>query len=207
MTGRIVLIRHGQTPWSESGRHTGSTDVALTAEGEQQAKALGPALARYDIALALCSPLRRACRTAELAGLTPTAEPALTERRYGAAEGLTTTQLRALTGQAHWDVWNADLSALPSSALPPDAVRDGPESLEQVAARVAPVLARCAAVVAAGQDAVLVSHGHLLRILAATWLVLPPVTGQHLVLDAARLGLLGYEHEARALLGWNLPPD
>jgi probable phosphoglycerate mutase len=206
VTGRIVLVRHGQTLWSESGRHTGSTDIALTDEGEQEAKALVHALAGYDVALTLSSPLQRAWRTAELAGLTPTAEPALMERRYGAAEGLTTAQLRLLTGQPHWDVWDADLSALSAITSPTDAVVDGPESLDQVADRVRPVLDRCAAVVASGRDCVLVSHGHLLRILAATWLTLPPITGQNLVLDAAHLGLLGDERDTPALLGWNLPP-
>ncbi|MEO6822633.1 MAG: histidine phosphatase family protein [Candidatus Nanopelagicales bacterium] len=206
MSGRIVLVRHGQTPWSESGRHTGSTDITLTAEGEQQAKTLARPLAGYDIALTLSSPLHRAWLTAELAGLTPTAEPALMERRYGAAEGLTTAQLRQLTGQPHWDVWDADLATLHTITSPPGAVVDGPESLQQVVDRVRPVLDRCAEVVAGGRDCVLVSHSHLLRILAATWLALPPITGRHLVLDAAHLGLLGYERETPALLGWNLPP-
>lgn len=206
MTGRIVVVRHGETVWSESGRHTGSTDVALTAEGEGEAIRLRGALTRYDVAFTLSSPLRRAWRTAELAGLTPTAEPALVERRYGAAEGLTTAQLREMTGDRDWDVWDADLHALSGVPSPPDAVLDGPESLAQVVERVRPLLARCAAVVAEGRDCVLVSHGHLLRILAATWLRLPPVTGRNLVLDAAHLGLLGDERETPALLGWNLPP-
>jgi probable phosphoglycerate mutase len=207
VTGRIVLVRHGQTLWSESGRHTGSTDIALTDEGEQEAKALVHALAGYDVALTLSSPLQRAWRTAELAGLTPTAEPALMERRYGAAEGLTTAQLRLLTGRPHWDVWDAELSDLTGITPLPDAVIDGPESLDQVADRVRPVLDRCASVVAGGRDCVVVSHGHLLRILAATWLMLPPITGQNLVLDAAHLGLLGDERDTPALLGWNLPPQ
>lgn len=206
MTGRIVVIRHGATVWSESGRHTGSTDVPLTAEGERQATDLRGALVGYDVALTLSSPMHRAWRTAQLAGLTPTVEPALVERRYGAAEGLTTAQLREVTGDPAWDVWDADLGALSGITSPPDAVLDRPETLEQVADRVGPLLERCAALVAQGRDCVLVSHGHLLRILAATWLRLPPVIGRNLVLDAAHLGLLGDERTTPALLGWNLPP-
>lgn len=206
MTGRIVVVRHGPTRWSESGQHTGSTDLPLTPQGDLQARSLRGVLAAYDVALTLASPLHRAWHTAELAGLHPIAEPALVERRYGAAEGRTTLQLRHLTGDPDWDVWDADLGTLADLPPAPGAVMDGPEDLGQVADRVRPVLTRCAAVIGGGRDCVLVSHGHLLRILAATWLRLPPVTGRNLVLDAAHLGLLGDERETPALLGWNLPP-
>jgi probable phosphoglycerate mutase len=202
--GRIVVLRHGETTWSRAGRHTGLTDLPLTAHGEDLARSLTGHLAAYDIGLCLASPLQRAWRTAELAGLQPVAEPALEERHYGPVEGRTTAEVRSITGDPGWDVWDSDLGSLQGVHPPVDAFVGPPESTADVGARIEPVLGRCRDVMAGGRDCVLVAHSHLLRILAACWLRLPPDDGRHLVLDAARLGVLGYERSTPALLGWNL---
>ncbi|MEO6790764.1 MAG: histidine phosphatase family protein, partial [Ornithinibacter sp.] len=94
-TGRLVLVRHGETQWSRTGRHTGLTDVPLTAAGEQDARSVGPLLADFTFSLVLSSPLTRALRTAELAGLTPTVDADLVEWDYGGYEGRTTDEIRA----------------------------------------------------------------------------------------------------------------
>jgi probable phosphoglycerate mutase len=201
--GRIIVLRHGQTDWSRDGRHTGLTDIPLTAVGERLAAALAPRFADLDVALCLASPLQRAQRTARLAGLRPEAEPALVERHYGYAEGRSTAALRELTGDPEWDVWDADLTAQTGIAAAEGAYVGPGESLGQVAERIDPVLARCAPVVRAGRVCVLVAHSHVLRILTARWLGLGPATGRHLVLDAAHLAELGYERSTAALLSWN----
>lgn len=202
--GRIVVIRHGETAWSLAGRHTGLTDLPLTAHGEQLARSLAGHLGAYDVGLCLASPLQRAWRTAELAGLRPVAEPALEERHYGPVEGRTTPEVRELTGDPDWDVWDCDLATLRDVQPPADAFVGPPESVDEVGERIAPVLQRCREVTAQGRDCVLVAHSHLLRILAARWLQMPADAGRHLVLDAARLGVLGYERTTPALLAWNL---
>lgn len=185
---RLVVVRHGDTEWSASGRHTGSTDVELTAEGRAAAGSLGAALSGWRFALVLTSPLRRARETAALAGFPDAVvEPDLVEWDYGAYEGLTTPEIReAVPG---WAVWT-------------HPVPDG-ERAEDVAARADRVLARVAA---AGGDVATFSHGHLLRVLAARWLEQPPQLGGRLLLGTACLGVLGHERERRALERWNVPP-
>ena len=175
----IWLVRHGLTAWARDHRHTGRTDVPLLPEGEQAARALAPRLDR-DWAAVLSSPLQRAWRTAELAGLTPEADPDLVEWDYGPAEGLTTAELGP-----GWSVWDAP---------------DLGESVEDVAARCRQVLER----LPADGDCLLVAHGHVLRILATVHLGLAPRDGKHLVLEPTRLAILGYEHSWPALKGWNL---
>ena len=188
-TGRILVVRHGETEWSRGGRHTGRSDVPLTPEGEQRAAALAPGLSAWRPELVLCSPLQRARRTAELAGLVPQDDPDLLEWDYGAYEGLTTTQIRESTGDPNWSVWTT---------------KEGlGETVADVAVRAERVLTRCRPLLHAGQDVVLVAHAHLLRILTATWLRMPPVGGASLVLDPAGTGVLGYERETPALLHWN----
>ena len=188
-TGRILVVRHGETEWSRGGRHTGRTDVPLTPLGEQRAAALAPALRAWRPELVLCSPLQRARRTAELAGLSPQDDPDLLEWDYGAYEGLTTAEIRESVGDPDWSVWTTT---------------DGlGESAADVAVRAERVLTRCRPLLHAGQDVVLVAHAHLLRILTATWLRMPPVGGASLVLDPAGTGVLGYERETPALLRWN----
>ena len=203
--GRIIVLRHGQTEWSRDGRHTGLTDIPLTADGEAQSSALTERFARLDIALCLSSPLLRAWRTAELAGLHPVACPALVERHYGPVEGRSTEHVRAASGDPGWDVWDDDLTEVPGVSPPADAFQGPGESLAAVALRLEPVLQRCADAITGGRDCVLVSHSHLLRVLAACWLRQEPTLARHLVLQAAHLGVLGYERATPALLGWDLP--
>jgi probable phosphoglycerate mutase len=177
----IWLVRHGETEWSRTGRHTGRTDLPLLAEGEQMALALKPRLDRPWAAV-LSSPLQRARRTAELAGLTPTLDDDLAEWDYGPAEGRTTAELSA---ERPWSVWDD----------PPLG-----ERLEQVAVRARRVLAK----LPTDGDVCLVSHGHFLRILTAIYLELRPIDAKHLVLEPARIAVLGHEHTWTALRGWNL---
>jgi broad specificity phosphatase PhoE len=188
--GRILLIRHGETEWSRAGRHTGRTDIPLTAEGEARARALGPRLSSWRPALALCSPLVRARRTAELAGFSPTVDADLLEWDYGDYEGRTTDEIREALGDPQWSVWTTR--------------RGLAESVEQVGERTARVLDRCRAVTALGEDAVLVAHAHVLRILTAVWIGMGPHGGAHLVLGAAGTGVLGYERESPVLRSWNV---
>ncbi len=188
-TGRILVVRHGETQWSREGRHTGRTDIALTALGEQRASALASVVSAWRPVLVLSSPLQRARRTAELAGLTPEIEPDLLEWDYGAYEGLTTSQIRDRSGDPHWSVWTT------AEGLG--------ESLPDVAVRAERVLNRCRPLLRVGDDVVLVAHAHLLRILTATWLRMPPVGGESLVLEPAGTGVLGYERETPVLLRWN----
>ena len=187
--GRILVIRHGETEWSRAGRHTGRTDIPLTPEGEARAHALGSRLAGWTPTLCLASPLRRARRTAELAGFHPSIDPDLLEWDYGDYEGRTTEEIREVLGDPEWNVWTT------TSGLG--------ESIEQVGERVSRVLERCLPVVTEGDDCVLVAHAHVLRILTAVWLGMGPRGGAHLVLAAAGTGVLGYERDTPALRVWN----
>jgi probable phosphoglycerate mutase len=192
----IWLIRHGETQWSRDGRHTGRTDLPLTPAGEDAARALAPAVAALHPALVLCSPLARARRTAELAGLVPDdIDPDLAEWDYGAWEGRTTTEIREDLGNPSWLIWD---TPVPPGATPGEQMAD-------VAARAARVIARCAPVLDGGKDCVLIAHGHLLRFLAATWLGEPPVEARHYALDPATLSALGFEHAAHVITRWNAP--
>jgi broad specificity phosphatase PhoE len=186
---RVFLVRHGETEWSAAGKHTGLTDVPLTARGKAQAVALGPALDHLlggPPSLILTSPLGRAALTAELAGLTATVDDDLHEVEYGDFEGLTTPQIREHV--PGWTVWT---HPLPRG-----------ETLESVAARADRVLARVRAVPG---DAVLFAHGHLLRILTARWLGLAPDAGRLFALGTAALCVLGHERETPVIVRWNLP--
>ena len=182
----LVLVRHGQTEWSRDGRHTGLTDVPLTVDGEGDARALRTRLDRA-YGLVLTSPLQRAARTAELAGLHAEVEPDLVEWDYGPEEGRTTAQARET--RPGWSVW--------------DDTGLG-ELLEQVAVRQRRVLERVEPVLAGGHDACLVGHGHALRVLAACWLGLAPGVAQQLVLSAGSVSVLGHEHGCPAVLSWNV---
>jgi probable phosphoglycerate mutase len=187
--GRLVLVRHGETAWSRSGRHTGRTDVALTPLGEDRARALAPRLAAFTPALVLASPLVRAQETARLAGLRPETDPALLEWDYGVYEGRTTADIRAELGDPGWTIWSA---------------RDGlGESADQVGERVARVLTRCTGPSARG-DVVLVAHAHVLRILTAVWLGLSADRGRSFVLDPAGIAVLGHERENPVITAWNV---
>jgi broad specificity phosphatase PhoE len=193
--GELILLRHGQTEWSKSGRHTGRTDIPLTPEGEAAAKSLAPALAGRPIRAVFSSPAQRAVRTAELAGLNATPDPDLQEWDYGGYEGMTTPQIREQ--RPGWYLWR-------DGVIPGDADHPG-EAVEQVGARADAVLARVGPLLAGG-DVVLVSHAHFLRILAARWLGLPPADGRLLRLDTGTLSTLGSEHGQPVVLMWNAPP-
>lgn len=182
--GELWLIRHGETVWSASGRHTSSTDLALTAEGERKAAAVGRLLACKAFALVLASPLRRALETCRLAGYNPKVTPDLREWGYGAYEGLTTAEIQVQNPA--WTIW---------TGTPP-----GGESADEVGVRADRVIARA---VAAGGDVALFGHGHMLRVLAARWMELDPTGGRLLVLSTGSVSVLGHEHETRVVQGWN----
>jgi probable phosphoglycerate mutase len=194
--GEIVVVRHGQTEWSRSGQHTGRTDLPLLPDGEDDGRRLRPVLAERHITHAFVSPLTRARRTAELAGLLDGAvdsriDADLVEVDYGAYEGRTTKEISADLGRP-WSLW-ADGTA------PGDSPG---ESLEQVAERVDRVLAKVRPLLDGG-DVALVAHGHVLRILTARWLRLGPEAGALFPLATGRYGVLGHEHDWPALTGWN----
>lgn len=188
-TSRIFLLRHGETEWSATGKHTSHTDVPLTERGRELAVAAGRVLAevRGPLALTLSSPKRRATETAELAGLHPTVDNRLAEWDYGEYEGRTTPEIRQSIPD--WTVWTH-----PSP---------GGETADQVAARADTVLAGCLSALNGG-DVVLVGHGHFSRVLTARWLGLPAPAGVHFALDAGGLTVLGEERGQRRLDHVNL---
>jgi len=183
----LWLIRHGETEWSASGRHTGRTDIPLNAAGEEQAVELGKRLAGRRFAAVLCSPLGRARETCRLAGYGDAASPTddLREWDYGECEGRTTAELRAR--DPGWSVWTRRLL--------------GGETLEAVGRRADRVIERAAAV---GGDVALFAHAHVLRILTARWLALPPDAGRLFALGTASISVLSHERENRVIERWNL---
>lgn len=187
MAGELWLIRHGETAWSRSGAHTGSTDLPLTPEGEKKARDLGVRLAGHSFGLVLTSPMQRARRTCELAGLGAQAriEPRLMEWNYGEYEGLSTADIRRK--RPGWSLFR-------------DGVPGG-ETLQQVAVRAKEVIERA---LGADGDVALFAHGHVLRILATQWLGLPPDDARLIALSTASISTLGHEHETRVIVRWNL---
>jgi broad specificity phosphatase PhoE len=183
---QVYLVRHGETEWSLSGQHTGITDIPLTENGRRVAQQLEPVLATEPFVLVLTSPLQRARKTCELAGLGERAEidRDLMEWNYGEYEGLTPRQIRAKS--PGWMLF--------SDGCP------GGESPEQIGARVDRVIARVRAV--EGHVA-LFAHGHVLRVFAARWLGLPPTAGCHFLLDTATLNILSYYRNIPAVKRWN----
>ena len=195
--GELIVLRHGETEWSMSGRHTGRTDIPLTARGEAAAAALAPALARRQIRAVFTSPAARAVRTAELAGLQNTKpDPDLWEWDYGGYEGLTTRQIQA--ERPGWYLWR-------DGVIPGDAAHPG-ETVAQVGLRADAVLARAEPLLAEG-DVALVAHGHILRVLTARWLQLDPDDGRLFRLDTGTFSTLGTEHDFPVIVTWNVPPD
>lgn len=192
--GKLVLLRHGETEWSREGRHTGLTDVPLTAHGEQLARAAGALVHDYDFGLVLSSPLQRARRTAELAGLDAAIDPLLVEWDYGGYEGRTTKDIRAELG---YD-WSAFMHGVVRGDTPG-------ETVEEVAARASRVLTRVLPAMAEG-DVALVAHGHYLRILAAVFLRQAPRFGASITFGAGSVSVLGYDREQPAILAWNHGP-
>jgi broad specificity phosphatase PhoE len=180
MSGRlpvVYLARHGNTAWTDSGQHTGVTDLPLTADGERNAVRLGERLKGLTFAKVLTSPLQRAARTCELAGFGGVAEidPDLVEWNYGEYEGLTSSQI--LQQRPDWDLFR--------DGCP------GGESPEQIGERAYHVVQRIRSVTG---DVLLFSSGHFLRVLAACWLGVGPSGGRFFLLNPASLSALSYEH-------------
>jgi broad specificity phosphatase PhoE len=194
-TGAVYVLRHGETEWSATGKHTGRTDVPLTRRGERQAVAAGSVInelrgAAAPPVLVLCSPRQRAVRTARLAGFEVDAtDDELAEWDYGDYEGLTTPQIR----ERHpgWTVWTQ-----PSQ---------GGETAAHVGARADRVLARVRSALSAG-DVVLAGHGHFSRVLIARWLGLPPSAGAHFGLNPASTAVLDHEWDEPRIGRLNVPP-
>jgi probable phosphoglycerate mutase len=212
----LWLVRHGETEWSLSGRHTGRTDIALTAHGRERARELGKFLARTQFAAVLCSPLRRARETCEIAGYGSVAvvDEGLCEWDYGVYEGRTSEEIQAeIPG---WSVWKDEIV--------------GGETVEQVGARADGVIARALSSAegptsqnrdpstSSGQalghpttgpeteDVVrvaLFAHAHILRILAARWIGLEAREGCRFVLGTGSVSVLGWERETRVVERWN----
>jgi broad specificity phosphatase PhoE len=193
----LILVRHGETEWSRAGKHTGRTDLPLISSGEAAAKALAPLLSRRDIVAVFTSPARRAVATAAFAGLSNAQpQPDLWEWDYGGYEGLTTAQIQET--RPGWYLWR-------DGVIPGDAAHPG-ETIEQVAQRTERVLARATPLLADG-DVALVAHGHVLRVLTACYLRLPPADGRLFRLDTGTVGTLGTEHAEPVIASWNVPPS
>jgi broad specificity phosphatase PhoE len=191
MAERVVLIRHGETDWSARGLHTGRTDVPLNGDGEVRARLLRPALEALpgiDGARVWTSPLSRARRTCELAGLGPRAEVVdeLVEWDYGEYDGTRTVDIRV--ADPHWSIWTA-------------TIRAG-ETLADVGRRADRVIGYLDG---EGGVVVIFAHAHILRILGARWCGLTADGGAHLTMEPASVSLLGWERETRAILQWNAP--
>ncbi|MGB3672810.1 MAG: histidine phosphatase family protein [Candidatus Nanopelagicales bacterium] len=194
----LVLIRHGETEWSKSGQHTGRTDIPLTRNGRKRAAELQPLLSHRAFGLTVCSPMERARDTAHLAGLTPDEiDPDLMEWDYGAWEGRTTPDIRVELGNPEWAIWDYP--------IPPGATPG--ESTDEVAVRCQRVIDKCLPVLNSGRDCALIAHGHVLRILTATWLGLPSDKGRLFMLEAGALSSLGFERTQHVISGWNQTPE
>lgn len=191
----VYVLRHGETRWSITGQHTGRTDVALTVEGEQQARRAGLVLSRLrgtntPPALVLSSPRQRAQLTAQLAGLdVDEVTEELAEWDYGDYEGLTTPQIREKV--PNWTVW--------SHPIP------GGESADDVTKRATDLLDRVTGALATG-DVILVGHGHFSRVLTAAWLGLHASDGVRFGMDPAATTVLGTERGERQVSRANIPP-
>ena len=182
---QLWLVRHGETEWSASGRHTSRTDLDLTGAGVEAARSVADKLRGTSFARVLSSPMLRARRTAELAGFgSPEPVEDLREWDYGDDEGLTTAQIR--DSRPGWTVW-----------------RDGPQGGE-TCAEVGARADRVVELVRAVEGPVLAfSHGHFSRVLGARWLGLEVTDGAHLTLSTASVSVLGWERDTPAVLHWN----
>jgi probable phosphoglycerate mutase len=193
----LVLLRHGATDWSASGRHTGRTDVPLNEDGERQAELVGSSIRGRAFVLVLTSPLARARRTAELAGLHDlVVDDNLQEWDYGGYEGLTTAEIRQ--ARPGWTLW-LDSVTSHADGRPGETAADVGARADRVVARVLPVLQ--------SGDVAVVSHGHFLRVLAARWLGLPAAQGALLALDTGSVSALGFEHAQPVVRLWNEQPS
>jgi broad specificity phosphatase PhoE len=184
----VIAIRHGETEWSRSGRHTGRTDIPLTEAGRQAAKRLRPAFEGFELTRVLSSPLRRARATCELAGFGSRMEiePDLEEWNYGDYEGLTSDEIaRRAPG------WMVFTDGCPGGESPEDVQR----RVDRVIAKIRDVSGRVA----------LFGHGHVLRALAARWVDLPLSRASQFLLDTSTVSVLGYYRDTPAVKRWNAP--
>ncbi|WP_411126145.1 histidine phosphatase family protein [Streptomyces sp. x-19] len=197
----LLLVRHGETEWSRDGRHTSWTDLPLTTDGEEQARALRPLLSGRKVARVYASPMQRALRTAELAGLpTPHVLDDLREWDYGGDEGITTAEIHR--SRPDWYLFDDGVAAGP-------AEHPG-ESPEEVGARADRVLALIAPHLTGDEDdqgdegdVALVGHAHFLRVLTARRLGLPASAGGLFTFGTGAVGVLGTEHDRPAVVAWN----
>lgn len=182
----LYLFRHGQTEWSVSGQHTGRTNIPLTENGREEARSMHDAISKLSFSAVLVSPLGRAQETAVLAGLESQIVTCdeLAEFNYGDYEGLTTKQIRETV--PNWTVWS---HPCPNG-----------ETLEQAASRCQKVIDTANGIKG---TVALFAHGHILRILTATWLMLPPSEGKHFILDTGTVSILSHERETPAVKMWN----
>jgi probable phosphoglycerate mutase len=182
----VFAIRHGETAWSLTGQHTGTTDISLTDNGRRLAERIRSVLRKNAFGLVLCSPMQRARETCALAGLGDKAviDSDLAEWNYGKYEGLTPKQIHEVTPD-----WLIFRDGCP-----------GGETPDQVGARVDRVIARSRAV---NGDVALFGHGHVLRVLVARWIGLPAGGGQHFLLGTGTLCVLGYYRDIPAVRVWN----
>ncbi|MGA7105703.1 MAG: histidine phosphatase family protein [Candidatus Deferrimicrobiaceae bacterium] len=186
----IWIVRHGETDWSRTGRHTGRTDTPLTAAGEREAMALGKRFDGRTFALVLSSPLSRAWETCCIVGYgdVARAEDDLREWDYGVYEGRTTAEIQRET--PGWTIWDGEVP--------------GGEMAAEVGRRADRVIRQATE---AGGDVALFAHGHILRVLAARWLGLGPTEGRLFALGTSSIGVLGYEREVRVIRAWNLTAE
>ncbi|MEW2164506.1 histidine phosphatase family protein [Streptomyces sp. NPDC007084] len=197
--GDLLLVRHGETEWSLSGRHTGSTDVPLTDNGREHARRLAPLIARHHIAAAFVSPMSRARETAQLAGIGGARVDAdLSEWDYGGYEGITTVEIHR--ERPDWFLFTDGVTA-----GPPEHPGESPE---QVGARAERMLAKIDAALAESEGSVVVvSHGHFLRVLTARRLGLTAQSGALFQLGTGTMSRLSTEHRRHVVAGWNVRPD
>jgi broad specificity phosphatase PhoE len=190
--GKVVLVRHGETEWSASGKHTSHTDLPLLDSGRREAEALAPLLARFTFSLVLSSPMRRALDTCTLGGLGDRVEidTDLMEWDYGDYEGITTPEIRRTV--PGWRVWTHPTPHAETSAA--------------VTSRADRVIARCRPIIDRGEDVSLFGHGHMSRVIAARWLELPAADGRLFALHAGSLSILSQERETPVIELWNYPP-
>lgn len=189
----VVLVRHGQTEWSRDNRHTGKTDIDLTPTGEEQARQAGALLAGRSFDVVLVSPLRRAQRTAQLAGWDRfETDSDLAEWDYGVYEGRSTADIAAELGD-DWNIWASGTGSFPAPG----------ESADAVGRRADAVIERLMPTLTAGGSALLFAHGHVLRILTARWVGLPASDGAKFILGTGTLSELGADHGIRVVERWN----
>jgi broad specificity phosphatase PhoE len=185
----LWVVRHGETEWSASGKHTSRTDVPLTAQGRLRAERLRDYLKGTKFDAVLVSPMQRARETCEIVGLGGQAvvDEGLKEWDYGIYEGRTTAEIREK--EPGWSVWTSEIK--------------GGEAVEHVGERADGVIARALAAKGDAGRVILFAHAHILRILAARWVGLPAVDGAMLALGTGSVSVLGWERETRVIERWN----